>query len=285
MADDVRLSPSSVFSYTCKCPLQTRIFHKEKHRALPGIAQNKGKWAEQAILPQLLLPTNQRVTGKDFAELYVETVRSDETTEAAFDLEEHGGIAGIIDREARMAPLIAEATETFRLTTDAEEIQKEVRLRIGGYDVLGYIDAVVPSEEEKPEPLDYKRRLPNAAGRKQKLYTEDDAAKSIQLTTYSLALGAKHQSFATMVEGVQVEKPAFSVATAEVTPEQIKYTEELYHNVGRAWENDIFPPISKESSASWVCQERFCGAWKRDARDMLTGELIACPYGERGRTR
>lgn len=275
-----RLSPSSVGTWL-RCQEQFRIFQEEGHISPPEIALETAKKTHDVILVKDLgsvVRGEARPRENDLLEMYLHSLDVPEVREAPdIDTPDVGGFRKLYDAEAKAMQGFLAASRWWRDRVRPVSVERRLEFQMGAVDVLGFLDL-----EEPGKVTDLKRR-----GAKSKAFTPEQTATSLQLIPYAVATGATDVGYVTLKEG-DTERTAKEfllkrVVEAPVTEGAIARVTTIYERVAEAIETGVRVPVDKAGPYGWACQARYCGAWRADARDWVTNEAIACPYGELAR--
>jgi len=154
-----------------QCPLAYRLHYLDKLEAEPGLALRFGKLVH-AVLERLLreLVDDER-SGSLSEERAIELFRAAWTAE---------GLAGVEAFQEGLAILRRFVVEQGVVDhRDVLAIEKEFRLPVGPFTVLGYIDRVNWVDDETVEVVDYKTN--------RMLFTRDEVDSSLQMSLYHVA--------------------------------------------------------------------------------------------------
>jgi len=153
------------------CPLSYRLHYLDKLAAEPGMALRFGKTVH-AVLERLLreLVDDER-SGPLSEERALELFRT------AWEAE---GLAGVEPFQEGLAILRRFVVDQGLVDhRDVLAIEKEFRLPVGPFTVLGYIDRVNWVDDETVEVVDYKTN--------RMLFTRDEVDSSLQMSLYHVA--------------------------------------------------------------------------------------------------
>jgi len=153
------------------CPLSYQLHYLDKREAEPGLPLRFGKIVH-AVLERLLreLVDDER-TGPLSEERAIELFRAAWTAENLVGVEPFQEGLAILRRF-----VIEQGVVDHR---DVLAIEKEFRLPVGPFTVLGYIDRVNWVDDETVEVVDYKTN--------RMLFTRDEVDSSLQLSLYHVA--------------------------------------------------------------------------------------------------
>jgi RecB family exonuclease len=153
------------------CPLSYRLHYIDKHQPEPGIAPRFGK-VIHAVLERLVREAVDDERSGPLSEDRALTVFRDAWTAdglAGIDLFQEG--IGILQRFVREQGVIEHR--------DVLAVEKEFRLPVGPFTVLGFIDRVDCVDDETVEVIDYKTN--------RQLFTRDEVDTSLQMSLYHVA--------------------------------------------------------------------------------------------------
>jgi RecB family exonuclease len=153
------------------CPLSYRLHYLDKHTAEPGVPLSFGK-ALHAVLERLL----QEVIDTEYAGPLSEA-RALQLYREAWAAE---GLSGLDLFHQGLGILQDFVRQQGRVDSrDILAVEKEFRLPVGPFTVLGYIDRVDWVDDETVHVIDYKSNY--------QLFTREELDSSLQLSLYALA--------------------------------------------------------------------------------------------------
>lgn len=154
-----------------QCPLSFKLHYIEKKKAEPGVPLKFGKLIHAVLEVLVREHMQEELTGPLSEERALELYREGWASE---------GLAGIEVFEEGLQILQAFVRDQGELDhRDVLAVEKEFRLPIGRFTVLGFIDRVDCVDEETVEVIDYKtNRL---------LFSRDEVDHSLQMSLYHLA--------------------------------------------------------------------------------------------------
>lgn len=263
------LSPTDVNGYLL-CPRRTLIFGIERHIAPPGIALITGRHFHKTIERDLRFKilNGALIDDEELLQLHMDELQRDDEL-CSMPLDDLGGLGKVIDSEAKVVPKLLRAARPWRQRVDPVDVEGEIKVELGGVPILGYYDV-----RESKRITDIKRTKPQSARR----YTADTAANSIQLVPYAVATSCSEVAWLPVIESA---RPSADPVQATITPANVDRVTTIYQSVAEGISAGLFPPVDKSSGNAWVCAEKWCGAWRSDAKDWLTGVNVSCPFGER----
>lgn len=153
------------------CPLSYRLHYIDKHQPEPGIALRFGK-VIHAVLERLVREAVDDERSGPLSEDRALTVFRDAWTAdglAGIELFQEG--IEILQRFVREQGVIEHR--------DVLAVEKEFRLPVGPFTVLGFIDRVDCVDDETVEVIDYKTN--------RQLFTRDEVDTSLQMSLYHVA--------------------------------------------------------------------------------------------------
>jgi RecB family exonuclease len=153
------------------CPLSYRLHYIEKQQAEPGLPLRFGKTIH-AVLERLIKDVvDDERTGTLSEERAIELYRE------AWGAEQLTGMDVFAEGLAILRRFIAEQGVIDH--RDVLAIEKEFRLPVGPFEVLGFIDRVDWIDDETVEVIDYKTN--------HQLFTRDEVDTSLQMSLYHVA--------------------------------------------------------------------------------------------------
>jgi putative RecB family exonuclease len=227
-----------------QCPLSYRLHYIEKKPAEPGLALRFGKTVH-AVLERLLKEVlDDERTGPLSEERALELYREAWTAE---------GLTGIDVFEEGLRILRDFIHEQGVVDhRDILAVEKEFRLPVGPFTVLGFIDRVDWVDDETVEVIDYKTN--------HQLFTRDEVESSLQLSLYHVAAQrlwpwAKKVklTFWMLRHGVRQE----TTRTEEQLADALAYVETL----GRQTESAKEYPARLNANCSYCDHRRHCPAY------------------------
>ena len=154
------------------CPLSYRLHYIEKKQAEPGLPLRFGKTIH-AVLERLIKEVvDDERTGTLSEERAIELFRE------AWGAEQLTGMDVFAEGLAILRRFIAEQGVVDH--RDVLAIEKEFRLPVGPFEVLGFIDRVDWIDDETVEVIDYKTN--------HQLFTRDEVDTSLQMSLYEVAV-------------------------------------------------------------------------------------------------
>lgn len=154
------------------CPLSYRLHYIEKKQAEPGLPLRFGKTIH-AVLERLIKEVvDDERTGPLSEERAIELYRE------AWGVERLTGMDVFAEGLAILRRFIAEQGVVDH--RDVLAIEKEFRLPVGPFEVLGFIDRVDWIDDETVEVIDYKTN--------HQLFTRDEVDTSLQMSLYEVAV-------------------------------------------------------------------------------------------------
>lgn len=223
------------------CPLSYRLHYIEKQQAEPGLPLRFGKTIH-AVLERLIKEVvDDERTGPLSEERAIELYRE------AWGAEQLTGIDVFAEGLAILRRFIAEQGVVDH--RDVLAIEKEFRLPVGPFEVLGFIDRVDWIDDETVEVIDYKTN--------HQLFTRDEVDTSLQMSLYEVAVRrlwpwAKKVklTFWMLRHGVRQE----TTRTEEQLADALAYVETL----GRQTETATEYPARLNSNCSYCDHRKQC---------------------------
>ena len=226
------------------CPLSFKLHYIDKRTAEPGVPLKFGKLIH-AVLETLVREHMQdERTGPLSEERAVEVYRAGWAGE---------GLAGLEVFEEGLDILRSFIRDQAELDhRDVLAIEKEFRLPVGRFTVLGFIDRVDCVDDETVEVIDYKtNRL---------LFTRDEVDHSLQMSLYHLAAQrlwpwAKkvRLTFHMLRHGVRIR--------TERTTEQLEAAVGYVETLGAMTEKATAYPARLNSNCVWCDHKQHCPAY------------------------
>lgn len=226
------------------CPLSYRLHYIEKKQAEPGLPLRFGKTIH-AVLERLIKEVvDDERTGPLSEERAIELYRE------AWGAERLTGMDVFAEGLAILRRFIAEQGVVDH--RDVLAIEKEFRLPVGPFEVLGFIDRVDWIDDETVEVIDYKTN--------HQLFTRDEVDTSLQMSLYEVAVRrlwpwAKKVklTFWMLRHGVRQE----TTRTEEQLADALAYVETL----GRQTETATEYPARLNANCSYCDHRKQCPAY------------------------
>jgi RecB family exonuclease len=226
------------------CPLSYRLHYIEKQQAEPGLPLRFGKTIH-AVLERLIKEVvDDERTGPLSEERAIELYRE------AWGAEQLTGMDVFAEGLAILRRFIAEQSVVDH--RDVLAIEKEFRLPVGPFEVLGFIDRVDWIDNETVEVIDYKTN--------HQLFTRDEVDTSLQMSLYEVAVRrlwpwAKKVklTFWMLRHGVRQE----TTRTEEQLADALAYVETL----GRQTETATEYPARLNTNCSYCDHRKQCPAY------------------------
>lgn len=226
------------------CPLSYRLHYIEKKQAEPGLPLRFGKTIH-AVLERLIKEVvDDERTGTLSEERAIELYRE------AWGAERLTGMDVFAEGLAILRRFIAEQGVVDH--RDVLAIEKEFRLPVGPFEVLGFIDRVDWIDDETVEVIDYKTN--------HQLFTRDEVDTSLQMSLYEVAVRrlwpwAKKVklTFWMLRHGVRQE----TTRTEEQLADALAYVETL----GRQTETATEYPARLNTNCSYCDHRKQCPAY------------------------
>ncbi len=242
-----------------QCPLSFKLHYIDKQQAEPGLPLRFGK-AIHSVLENLvqehMLDEQNGPLSEDRA---LELWRSEWASQGLVGVEVFQEGIEILKRFVR--------DEGVLDSHDVLALEKEIRLKVGPFTVLGYIDRVNRVDDETIEIVDYKSN--------RMLFARDEVDNSLQLSIYELAVRqlwpwAKKVklTFHMLRHGIRQE----TSRTTEQLDAAIQYVE----TVGRMTEEATEYPARLNSNCVWCDHQQGCPAYAdalRGKRDFICQDL------------
>ena len=226
------------------CPLSYRLHYIEKQQAEPGLPLRFGKTIH-AVLERLIKEVvDDERTGTLSEERAIELYRE------AWGAEQLTGMDVFAEGLAILRRFIADQGVVDH--RDVLAIEKEFRLPVGPFEVLGFIDRVDWIDDETVEVIDYKTN--------HQLFTRDEVDTSLQMSLYEVAVRrlwpwAKKVklTFWMLRHGVRQQ----TTRTEEQLADALAYVETL----GRQTESATEYPARLNTNCSYCDHRKQCPAY------------------------
>lgn len=226
------------------CPLSYRLHYIEKQQAEPGLPLRFGKTIH-AVLERLIKEVvDDERTGPLSEERAIELYRE------AWGAERLTGMDVFAEGLAILRRFIAEQGVVDH--RDVLAVEKEFRLPVGPFEVLGFIDRVDWIDDETVEVIDYKTN--------HQLFTRDEVDTSLQMSLYEVAVRrlwpwAKKVklTFWMLRHGVRQQ----TTRTEEQLADALAYVETL----GRQTETATEYPARLNTNCSYCDHRKQCPAY------------------------
>ena len=241
------------------CPLSYRLHYIEKKQAEPGLPLRFGKTIH-AVLERLIKEVvDDERTGPLSEERALELYRE------AWGAEQLTGMDVFAEGLAIIRRFIAEQGVVDH--RDVLAIEKEFRLPVGPFEVLGFIDRVDWIDDETVEVIDYKTN--------HQIFSRDEVDTSLQMSLYEVAVRrlwpwAKKVklTFWMLRHGVRQE----TTRTEEQLADALAYVETL----GRQTETATEYPARLNTNCSYCDHRKQCPAYAdalKGKREFLCEDL------------
>jgi RecB family exonuclease len=226
------------------CPLSYRLHYIEKKQAEPGLPLRFGKTIH-AVLERLIKEVvDDERTGPLSEERAIELYRE------AWGAEQLTGMDVFAEGLAILRRFIADQGVVDH--RDVLAIEKEFRLPVGPFEVLGFIDRVDWIDDETVEVIDYKTN--------HQLFTRDEVDTSLQMSLYEVAVRRLWPwvkkvklTFWMLRHGVRQE----TTRTEEQLADALAYVETL----GRQTETATEYPARLNTNCSYCDHRKQCPAY------------------------
>lgn len=241
------------------CPLSYRLHYVEKQHAEPGVPLRFGK-AIHAVLEVLVREhMNDERTGplseERAAELWQQAWAKEDLT--GLDLFQEG--LDMVRTFVRQQGALDHK--------DVLAVEKEFRLRVGPFTVLGFIDRVDWVDDETVEVIDYKsNRI---------LFTREEVDASLQLGLYALA-AKRTWPWAKRVKLTYQMLRHGIRQTTERTDEELDGVLRYVETLGRQTESATEFPARLNSNCTWCDHKHQCPAYAdalKGKRDVVCEDL------------
>lgn len=242
-----------------QCPLSFKLNYIDKRRAEPGVPLRFGKLVHAVLEVLVREHMEGERTGPLSEERAIELYREGWAREALAGMEVFTEGIDILKAFVRNQGDLDHK--------DVLAIEKEFRLTIGRFTVLGFIDRVDWVDDETVEVIDYKTN--------RMLFTRDEVEHSLQMSLYHLAARqiwpwAKkvRLSFDMLRHGIRMR--------TERTPEQIDAARAYVETLGAMTEEAAEYPARLNSNCVWCDHKQSCPAYAdalKGRRDVVCDDL------------
>lgn len=227
-----------------QCPLSFRLHYIEKAKADPGVPLRFGK-AVHAVLEVLVREHMEQERSGPLSE-----ERAAELWQQAWAAED---LSGVEVFQEGLDILRAFVRDQGHLEHhDVLAIEKEFRLPVGPFTVLGFIDRIDRVDDETIEVIDYKTN--------RQIFSRDEVEHSLQLSLYHVAVQrmwpwAKNVrlTFHMLRHGLRLR--------TERTPEQLAAALRYVETMGRMTEEATEFPARLNSNCVWCDHRQQCPAY------------------------
>jgi RecB family exonuclease len=226
------------------CPLSYRLHYIEKQQAEPGLPLRFGKTIHAVLERRIKEVVDDERTGPLSEERAIELYRE------AWGAEQLTGMDVFAEGLAILRRFIAEQGVVDH--RDVLAVEKEFRLPVGSFEVLGFIDRVDWIDDETVEVIDYKTN--------HQLFTRDEVDTSLQMSLYEVAVRrlwpwAKKVklTFWMLRHGVRQQ----TTRTEEQLADALAYVETL----GRQTETATEYPARLNTNCSYCDHRKQCPAY------------------------
>lgn len=227
-----------------QCPLSFRLHYIEKAKADPGVPLRFGK-AVHAVLEILVREHMEQERSGPLSE-----ERAAELWQQAWAAED---LSGVDVFQEGLDILRAFVRDQGHLDHhDVLAIEKEFRLSVGPFTVLGFIDRIDRVDDETIEVIDYKTN--------RQIFSRDEVEHSLQLSLYHVAVQrmwpwAKNVrlTFHMLRHGLRLR--------TERTPEQLEAALRYVETMGRMTEEATEFPARLNSNCVWCDHRQQCPAY------------------------
>jgi PD-(D/E)XK nuclease superfamily len=269
------LSPTGLNAWE-RCQIQFRIFRIEGFKSPPDFALTKKIKTHEVVLERDLgqkIKSGVNLADSELSEMYragmeesAQILRDDPNLTTP--------VEKAIEEEVPYFDKILKATRPWREQVTPLAVEKPIQGEIGGVPVSMRMD-LVADEGILERVRDLKRQ-----GRGP---MKGSAIKNRQLVSYAAAGGYFDVALDVVVEN---KTPTMTLDEGQITPGEVERVKLQYQaaadQIDNALRKDIWAPVDHgDQRKAWVCSADFCGAWRLDAKDWVTGKNIACPYGQR----
>ncbi len=242
-----------------QCPLSFKLNYIDKRRAEPGVPLKFGKLVH-AVLEVLV---REHMEGERTGTLSEE--RAIEIYREGWAREELAGMEVFTDGIDILEAFVRDQGDLDH--KDVLAIEKEFRLTIGRFTVLGFIDRVDWVDDETVEVIDYKTN--------RMLFTRDEVGHSLQMSLYHLAARqlwpwAKkvRLTFDMLRHGIRMR--------TERTPEQLDAARAYVETLGSMTEEATDYPARLNSNCVWCDHKQGCPVYAdalKGKRDVVCEDL------------
>ena len=242
-----------------QCPLSFKLNYIDKRRAEPGVPLKFGKLIH-AVLEILV---REHMEGERTGALSEE--RAIELYREGWAREELAGMEVFTEGIDILKAFVRNQGDLDH--KDVLAVEKEFRLQIGRFTVLGFIDRVDWVDDETVEVIDYKTN--------RMLFTRDEVGHSLQMSLYHLAARqiwpwAKkvRLTFDMLRHGIRMR--------TERTPEQLDAARAYVETLGAMTEEATEYPARLNSNCVWCDHKQSCPVYAdalKGKRDVVCDDL------------
>lgn len=242
-----------------QCPLSFKLNYIDKRRAEPGVPLKFGKLIHAVLEVLVREHMEGERAGRLSEERAIELYREGWAREALAGMEVFTEGIDILKAFVRNQGDLDHK--------DVLAIEKEFRLQIGRFTVLGFIDRVDWVDDETVEVIDYKTN--------RMLFTRDEVEHSLQMSLYHLAARqiwpwAKkvRLTFDMLRHGIRMR--------TERTPEQLDAARAYVETLGAMTEEATEYPARLNSNCVWCDHKQSCPVYAdalKGKRDIVCDDL------------
>jgi hypothetical protein len=278
----------TMLSTASRCQMQVYWFHVERLRLPPGFADEYGKAFEKQVLS--IDQVNKIATGnylpldalKEGIVSHIQS-KASEIDAADEDVALYGGLdeatGAYCDAGVAALDKYNEVRDAFSPGPGAKtnDIQYEFNVPIADTSLLGRMDIHASSNWTK----DVKTR--SLVKKRAKRRTQTQVDYDDQFASYAYANFQESGNPNQTVEALYVYRHP---STATIEPLQTNKKEAAYDvledkafRLHKILQSGSFYPVDPSGPGGWVCQEKYCGAWK--AGWNRSDGFAGCPFGQR----
>lgn len=227
-----------------QCPLSFKLHYIDKRKAEPGVPLRFGK-AVHAVLEALV---GEAIATRSTGPL--SEVRVVELWGQAWAQADLVGVELFAEGLAMLKQFVRD--EGVLDPTTVLAIEKEFRLQIGGFTVLGFMDRVNWLDDETLEIVDYKTN--------HQLFTRDEVDASLQMSLYELAARQLWPWVKTVRLTFWMLRHGIKQTTSR-TAEDLEAADAYVATIGRQTETATAFPARLHSGCTWCDHRSACPAY------------------------
>jgi len=276
----VSVTPS-MLSAAGRCLMQVYWFHIMKLRLRPGLAREHGRGIHKQLLDidrKSFIETGKYRPIEELKEGFSVDLQHilPEISDSDEDIQRFGGPREALSHYEKSGLEIFDKYNEDRSVTEARDVEKEFEVECADTTMRGRFDLVMSDTQTG----DIKTRDLSKKGARDRNEKELNDAQ-VQSYAFANARLTKEPNQCVDIikvlttKGEPIIRPVKLPIFTERSHEAIEEKAYRLHKIIKA---DAFFPVEKSSQNGWVCQEKYCGAWKAFNRD---DDFEGCPFGER----
>ena len=227
-----------------QCPLSFRLHYIDKAQAEPGVPLRFGK-AVHAVLEVLVREHMEQERSEPLSE-----ERAAELWQKAWAAEDLSGVDVFQEGLDILRNFVRD--QGVLEHHDVLAVEKEFRLPVGPFTVLGFIDRVDRVDDQTIEVIDYKTN--------RQIFSRDEVDSSLQLSLYQLAVQAQWPWARKVRLTFQMLRHGLRLRT-ERTADQLDAALRYVETMGRMTEEATEFPARLNSNCVWCDHRQQCPAY------------------------